>query len=53
MCRAVDSQGQAIEFILGAKRDVSAAERFFKKLASADCRRHPFTMGTDGHASYP
>jgi len=29
--RAVDEQGQTIEFRLSAKRDVSAAKRFFKK----------------------
>jgi transposase, IS6 family len=50
--RAVDSQGQTIEFMLSAKRDVSAAKRFFKKLMRADHRRLPFTIGTDKHASY-
>jgi transposase-like protein len=51
--RAVDSQGRTIEFMLSAKRDVSAAKRFFKKLTRADHRRLPFTTGTDKHASYP
>ncbi len=51
--RAVDSHGQTIEFMLSAKRDVSAAKRFFKKLMRADHRRLPFTIGTDKHASYP
>jgi transposase-like protein len=51
--RAVDSTGQTIEFMLSAKRDVSAAKRFFKKLMRADHRRLPFTIGTDKHASYP
>jgi len=51
--RAVDSSGQTIEFMLSAKRDVSAAKRFFKKLMRADHRRLPFTIGTDKHASYP
>jgi transposase-like protein len=51
--RAVDSSGCAIEFMLSAKRDVSAAKRFFKKLMRADHRRLPFTVGTDKHASYP
>jgi len=50
--RAVDSQGQTIEFMLSAKRDVSAAKRFFRKLMRADHRRLPFTIGTDKHASY-
>jgi transposase, IS6 family len=39
--------------MLSAKRDVSAAKRFFKKLMRADHRRLPFTIGTDKHASYP
>jgi IS6 family transposase len=30
--RAVDKQGSTIEFMLSAKRDVSAAKRFFKKM---------------------
>jgi len=51
--RAVDSMGCTIEFMLSARRDVSAAKRFFKKLMRADHRRLPFTIGTDKHASYP
>jgi IS6 family transposase len=51
--RAVDSAGDIIEFLLSAKRDVSAAKRFFKKLMRADHRRLPFTIGTDKRASYP
>jgi IS6 family transposase len=51
--RAIDSTGQTIEFMLSAKRDVSAAKRLFKKLMRADHRRLPFTIGTDKHASYP
>ena len=51
--RAVDSAGCTIEFMLSARRDVSAAKRFFRKLMRADHRRLPFTIGTDKHASYP
>jgi transposase-like protein len=51
--RAVDSMGCTIEFMLSARRDFSAAKRFFKKLMRADYRRLPFTIGTDKHASYP
>ncbi len=50
--RAVDREGQTIEFMLSVKRDVSAAKRFFKKLMRADRRRLPFTIGTDKHASF-
>ncbi len=51
--RAVNSHGQTIEFMLSAKRDVSAAKRFLKKLMRSDHRRLPFTIGTDKHASCP
>jgi IS6 family transposase len=51
--RAVDKEGNTIEFMLSAKRDVSAAKRFFKKMMRADHRRLPFTIGADKYASYP
>jgi transposase-like protein len=51
--RAVDSMGCTNEFMLSARRDVSAAKRFFQKLMRADHRRLPFTIGTDKNASYP
>ena len=51
--RAVDKEGSAIEFMLSAKRDVSAAKRFFKKMMSADHRRLPFTISVDKNAAYP
>jgi transposase-like protein len=53
LCRAVDSAGNTIEFMLSAKRDISAAKRFIKKMMRADHRRLPFTISTDKHASYP
>ena len=51
--RAVDSTGNTIACMFSARRDVSAAKRFFKKVMRADQRRLPFTIGTDKHASYP
>jgi IS6 family transposase len=51
--RAVDKDGATIEFMLSAKRDISSAKRFFKKMMRADHRRLPFTIGVDKHASYP
>ena len=51
--RAVDKQGNTIEFMLSAKRDVSAAKRFFKKMMRADHRRLPFTISVDKNAAYP
>ena len=51
--RAIDSAGDTNEFMLSARRDVSAAKRFFRKLMRADHRRLSFTIGTDKRASYP
>jgi transposase, IS6 family len=51
--RAVDSTGHTIEFMLSAKRDFSAAKRFFRKMMRADHRRLPFTISVDKNAAYP
>ena len=51
--RAVDKQGQTIEFMLSAKRDVSAAKWFFKKMMRAEQRRLPFSISVDQNAAYP
>ncbi|MBA3321541.1 MAG: IS6 family transposase [Pyrinomonadaceae bacterium] len=51
--RAVDKDGQTIEFMLSAKRDVSSAKRFFKKVLRADHRRLPFSINVDKNAAYP
>ena len=53
LSRAVDKEGQTSEFMLSAKRDVSAAKRFFKKLMRADHRRLPFSISVDKNAAYP
>jgi transposase-like protein len=51
--RAVDKEGNTIEFMLSAKRDVMAAKRFFKKMMRADHRRLPFFISVDKNAAYP
>jgi transposase-like protein len=51
--RAVEKEGQTIEFLLSAKRDVSAAKRFFKKMMRAEHRRLPFSISVDKNAAYP
>jgi transposase-like protein len=51
--RAVDKQGQTIEFMLSARRDVSAAKRFFMKMMKAEQRRLPFSINVDKNAAYP
>jgi transposase-like protein len=44
---AVGSAGVTIEFMLGAKRDIPAAKRFFRKLMRAEHRRLLFTIGAE------
>jgi transposase-like protein len=51
--RAADKQGNTIEFMLSARRDVSAAKRFFKKIMRAEHRRLPFSISVDKNAAYP
>jgi transposase-like protein len=51
--RAVDKEGQTIEFMLSAKRDVPAAKRFFRKMMRAEHRRLPFSISVDNNAAYP
>jgi transposase-like protein len=38
---------------LAAKRDVSAAKRFFKKMMRAEHRRLPFSISVNKNAAYP
>jgi transposase-like protein len=51
--RAVDKEGNTIEFMLSAKRDILAAKRFFRKMMRADHRRLPFSITVDKNAAYP
>ena len=51
--RAVDKEGQTIEFLLSAKRDIAAAKRFFRKMMRSDHRRLPFSISVDKNAAYP
>ena len=51
--RAVDKQGNTIEFMFSAKRDVSAAKRIFNKTMRAEHRRLPFSISVDKNAGYP
>lgn len=51
--RALDKEGNTIEFMLSANRDIPAAKRFFKKMMRADHRHLPFSISVDKHASYP
>jgi len=51
--RSVDKDGQTIEFLLTARRDISSVKRFFQKVMRADHRRFPFSISVGKHASYP
>ena len=50
--RAIDKQGQLIDSLLSAKRDMAAAQRFFRS-AQTIAGRPPAQVTTDGHDSYP
>ena len=49
--RAVDSTGATIDFLLSAKRDAAAAERFLAKALGGENHPAPRVINTDEHAS--
>ena len=51
--RAVDSSGATIDFLLSAKRDAAAAERFLGKALGGKNHPSPRVINTDEHAGYP
>jgi IS6 family transposase len=51
--RAVDSRGQTIDFLLSAKRDAAAAQRFFRKALGQPHTGNPRTITVDKNAAYP
>ena len=51
--RAVDSTGATIDFLLSAKRDEAAAERFLAKALGGENHPAPRVINTDRHAAYP
>jgi transposase-like protein len=51
--RAVDSDGNTLEFLLTAKRDPQAAERFFRKALNAVHTQQPRVINVDRNAAYP
>src|SRR3954452_19268052 len=50
--RAIDRDGQLVDSMLSAKRDMAAAQRFFRSAQTVTGRR-PEQVTTDGHDSYP
>src|SRR5580704_16939897 len=51
--RAVDSSGATIDFLLSAKRDAAAAERFLTKALGGENHPAPRVINSDKHAAYP
>lgn len=51
--RAIDSEGQTIDFLLTAKRDASAAKRFLKKALSKSTSKTLRVINTDKAKAYP
>ncbi len=51
--RAVDCEGNTLEFMLSAKRDARAAERFFRKALKAVHNQSPRVISVDKNAAYP
>jgi transposase-like protein len=51
--RAVDSTGATIDFLLSAKRDAAAAERFLAKALGGANHPAPRVINTDKHSGYP
>src|SRR2546428_1013297 len=51
--RAVDSQGQPLDFLLSPTRDADAAERFFRKVLCAPHTTLPRVITVDKNAAYP
>lgn len=51
--RAVDSRGGTIDFLLSAKRDTAAAERFFRKVLGRPHMVNPRSITVDRNPAYP
>ena len=51
--RAIDKHGEAVDFLLTARRDLDAAKRFFRKMLKDGALLSPDRIGTDGAGTYP
>jgi len=51
--RAVDSEGNTLDFMLSAKRDGKAAARFFRKVLKGQHTETPRVITADKNAAYP
>jgi len=52
LSRAIDAEGNLVDSRLSEKRDMEAAQQFFKQALEV-CSHAPERVTTDGHASYP
>ncbi len=51
--RAIDREGNLVDSMLSATRDMAAAQRFFRGTLSSVVERAPRQVTADGHDSYP
>ena len=51
--RAVDSQGNTLDFLLSATRDAQAAQQFLLKTLTASHTTEPWVINVDKNAAYP
>jgi len=51
--RAVDSDGNTLDFLLSAKRDAQAAKRFLRRALNAVHTQEPRVINVDKNAAYP
>jgi len=51
--RAVDSDGNTLDFLLRAKRNMKAAKRFLKKTLKANHTQEPRVINVDKNPAYP
>src|SRR5213082_1344412 len=51
--RAVDSQGQTLDFFLSPTRDAKAAKQFLLKTLATSPSREPRVINVDKNAAYP
>ena len=51
--RAVDSNGETLDFMFSAKRDTNAAKRFFRKDLKSKHNKQPRVINVDKNPAYP
>lgn len=51
--RAIDKNGNPVDFLLTARRDLDAAKRFFRKMLKDEPLLSPEKIGTDGANTFP